>query len=62
MARLILKGVVAEVELTRDAVDDRVYAECIEHPDDEACNWADHYDDMNDATEYATDYADEGKR
>jgi hypothetical protein len=64
MARLVLIGDVAEVELTVDDEDGQVIATCVKHPSDapwrvtSACGWTERYDDMRDATEYAADHAD----
>ena len=65
MAKLILQGDIADVELTTDDEDGQVVATCVKHVnllhDDAQCTWAERYDDMNDATEYAADHADEGR-
>ena len=67
MAKLILKGNVADVELISDPVDDQVIALCARHPSDEPwrvtgrCSWTERYDDLGDATEYAADHADTGR-
>ena len=62
MARLILRGEVAEVELVRDD-DDQVIATCVQHLGSEGapCSWTEAYDDMNDAEQYAADHADSGR-
>jgi|1185.fasta_scaffold1986332_1 nitrous oxidase accessory protein NosD len=64
MAKLILQGNVAQVELTTDDEDDQVVATCIEHQGryfSDACAWTQRYDTLNDAAEYAADHADTGR-
>jgi hypothetical protein len=68
MARLMLIGNIAEVELTTDDEDDQVIATCVEHSGSDGrlappgnCSWTERYDDLNDATEYAADHADTGR-
>jgi len=63
MARLMLIGAVAEVEFTTEPTEGGVIATCVKHPrpDGWTCTWSETYDDMNDATEYAADHADEGR-
>jgi hypothetical protein len=70
MARIMVIGAVAEVELESDPVEGGVVAKCTEHkawvfgnipahPD--GCPWTETYDDWGDATEYSQDHADNGK-
>ena len=60
MARLMVIGKVAQVEITRDPLDGDLTAKCALHPTVRAygCGWSETYDDLNDATEYASDHAD----
>jgi hypothetical protein len=67
MAKLILHGACADVELTTDPEDGQVIAACVAHcftedPEDGMvdCSWIKRYDDLNDASEYAADHADRG--
>lgn len=69
MARLMLGGDMARVELTTDPEDGQVIARCDEHspfdgrlapPGD--CSWTERYDTMDDAVEYAADHADTTRR
>lgn len=69
MARIMVVGSCAVVELTVDMLDGGVIAMCAgAHspfgppaiPTPGNCSWTAHYDDWNDATEYAQDHADEG--
>lgn len=68
MAQIIMKGVVAEIELAADDEEGQVLARCLSHPSESpwrvtsGCGWTETYDDWNDATEYATDHADSGRR
>lgn len=66
MAQIFMKGAVAEIELTKDDEEGQVVATCIDHPGAwkvlERCAWTQTYDDWNDATEYATDHADNGRQ
>jgi hypothetical protein len=68
MAKLILKGDVADIELTTfedEDGDNRALATCVRHPGrwaEGGCGWTEQYDDMNDAIEYAADHADTGRR
>lgn len=59
MAKLMLIGKVAQVELKQD--DDEIIATCNAHPLDLPCTWTRRYDDLNDAAEYAQDHADRGE-
>lgn len=69
MARLILHGRRADVELAPDHEDDQtVHATCVAHwltrdPEDgmDPCSWTKQYDTMSDATDFASDHADEGE-
>lgn len=64
MAKLILRGDVADVELTTDDEDGQVIATCVQHVGFEGapCIWTERYDNMNDATNYAADHADIGRQ
>jgi hypothetical protein len=65
MARLILQGDVAEVELTIDDEDGQIIATCVQHPgrwQTGGCGWTERYDGMDDATEYAAYHADTGRQ
>jgi hypothetical protein len=63
MAKLILQGDIAAVELTKDDEDGQVIATCVQHfASSWECTWSERYDDMNDATEYAADHADTGRQ
>lgn len=58
MARIILDGPRARVELTHDQEEGGIIATCL----GVACSWTERYDDLNDATEYAgTEHADRGR-
>lgn len=65
MAKLMLIGKAAEVELETDPVDGGVIATCrthhytrnSRHP---GCGWTACYDDLNDGAEYAQGHADRG--
>ena len=66
MARLMLIGEVADVELSTDPEDGQVIARCQGHPKTlttfgKPCSWTERYDDLGDATEYAADHADTGR-
>lgn len=65
MARLMLGGAMARVELVRE--EDQVRATCDEHSPFDGrltpagnCSWTEVYDTMDDAVEYAADHADQG--
>jgi len=65
MAKLMVIGEVAQVEITRDPLDGDLTAKCQGHikptdtlPTLPACDWSETYDDMNDAVEFASDHAD----
>lgn len=57
MARLILEGARARVELEPDQVDGGMVAKCLTA----GCPWTEVYDTTDDATEYAADHADRGQ-
>lgn len=59
MAKLMLTGDTADVELTHD--EDEIVATCTLHAGSrDGCGWTQRYDDLRDATEYAADHADCG--
>lgn len=63
MARTIIKGDVAEIELTIDDEDGQVIATCVDHQGrwiSDACKWTERYDTLGRAVEYAADHADRG--
>jgi hypothetical protein len=61
MAQIFMAGKVATVELKADE-EGQVVATCVTHdPDGHPCSWVQTYDTWNDAAEYATDHADEGR-
>jgi hypothetical protein len=64
MAKLMLIGEVAHVELTSDDEDGQTIATCRLHLDGSGpqCNWTNRYDTLDDAAEYAADHADRGAR
>ncbi len=69
MARLILKGAMADVALTVDSLEGGIYAECIEHSESDGrlappgnCSWMSHYPTFADAADYAADHADTGRQ
>lgn len=64
MAKLMLIGEVAHVELEIVPEDGTVLATCRDHPeifDGYGCGWSRNYDDLRDASEYAADHADSGR-
>lgn len=68
MAKLMLVGDVAQIELTTDDEDGQIIATCVKHSESDArlappgdCGWTERYDDLGDASEYAQDHADTGK-
>jgi hypothetical protein len=63
MAKLMLIGAVAQVELTSDPEDDQIVATCAMHAPwgRRGCGWTQRYDTLDDAAEYATDHADSGR-
>ena len=69
MAKLMLIGEVAQVELTADPEDGQPIAVCVGHTPPgstgwlgSACGWTERYDDLNDGAECAADHADRGTR
>lgn len=66
MAKLMLIGKTAQVELTTDPEDGQTVATCLGHVElvkplvSIGCFWTDRYDTLNDASEYASDHADRG--
>lgn len=60
MAKLMLIGDVANVELTVDDEDGQIIAICTLHPEVSECGWTERYDTLRDASEYAADHADRG--
>lgn len=64
MAKLMLIGDAAQIELTSDPEDGGIVATCVLHdwpPFQEGCGWAETYDGLGDATEYASGHADTGR-
>ena len=62
MAKLMLIGKTAQVELTSDPEDGQIIATCWDHPAlNGDCEWTERYDTLNDASEYAADHADTGR-
>jgi hypothetical protein len=70
MAKLMLIGEVAQVELTSDPEEGQTIATCVDHfyypgpsgHDSTSCGWTERYDTLDDAGEYAADHADTGRR
>lgn len=62
MARLMLVGETATVELTSDPEDGQTIATCVAHQPASAvkCGWTERYDTLDDASEYAAGHADSG--
>ena len=66
MARLMLIGTMAQVELTSDPEDGQTIATCVDHNGiprynfAHGCRWEERYDTLDDAAEYAADHADWG--
>lgn len=65
MAKLILQGPYADVELTPDPEDGQTIATCVVHrvmplEPRADCSWTERYDTLDDAAEYAADHADRG--
>jgi hypothetical protein len=56
MAKLVLQGDTATVLLSTDPEEGTIIATC----ESESCVWSERYDDLNDASEYASDHADFG--
>jgi hypothetical protein len=61
MAKLVLHGEVALVELTSDPEDGETIASCRTHTGVEECSWTERYRTLSDAAEYAADHADYGR-
>ena len=62
MAKLMLIGDVAHVEILTDPEDEELtLARCTAHPFAPLCRWSERYDTMDDATQYAATHADEGR-
>lgn len=61
MAKLMLIGETAQVELTTDPEDGQTIATCTSHGFHD-CDWTERYDTLDDASEYAADHADTGRR
>lgn len=67
MAKLMLIGDVARVELTSDPEDGQSIATCVDHipfsgeENAVGCGWTERYDTLDDASEYAADHADTGR-
>jgi hypothetical protein len=70
MAKLMLIGDVAEVELTSDPDTGGTIATCAEHKGyvfgnipayPNGCGWTERYDTLDDAEQYASDHADTGR-
>lgn len=67
MAKLMLVGPAAEIELTWNEEAEAWEATCVvhhytrnsRHP---GCGWTEQYDTLDDASEYAADHADRGTR
>lgn len=68
MAKLMLIGEAAQVEIITDPDGATRIAKCVKHGGGPggwpgiACDWSETYDDLNDATEYAEGHADTGRR
>lgn len=62
MAKLMLVGKVAQVELTTDPEDGQTVATCSLHAPwgHRGCRWTERYDTLTAAAEYASDHADKG--
>lgn len=61
MAKMMLIGEAAQVEITRDPLDRDLTAKCVKHgviKNQNGCDWSKTYDDLNDAAECAADHAD----
>lgn len=68
MAKLILQGGMADVELTSDPEDGQTIAACVRHSEFDGrlappgnCAWTERYDTLDDAAEYAAAHADHGR-
>lgn len=74
MAKLILKGKIANVELSRSDTVDLVWATCVKHRgvkrpkitnweyDEPGCTWIKEYGSLDEAAEHAADHADTGRQ
>lgn len=72
MAKLILKGDTADVEITSNVdvganqTEENGYGgwigRCVLHASRPNCMWMEHYDTLDDATQYAADHADYGRK
>jgi hypothetical protein len=65
MAKLMLIGEVAHVQLTFDPEDGQAIATCVLHDARKLnkpgwCTWTERYDTLDDAAEYAAGHADRG--
>jgi hypothetical protein len=64
MAKLMLIGPAAQVEILTDPEDEElILAKCVKHtvgygPVGQHCTWAEQYDTTDDAVVYASDHAD----
>jgi hypothetical protein len=69
MAKLMLVGDMAQVELLSDPIEGGTIATCAGHtrPNvldsrlDHECSWTERYDTLDDAGEYAASHADSGR-
>jgi hypothetical protein len=66
MAKLMLIGNAAHVELTTDPEDGQIIATCVQHSaygwrTSRACNWTERYRTVNDAEVHAGRHADQGE-
>lgn len=58
-----MNGAIADIELAKDDEEGQVVARCIgHHASSWECTWTEIYDTWDDATEYATDHADNGRQ
>jgi hypothetical protein len=69
MAKLMVIGAIADVELTTDDEDDQtIHATCSRHlmhsnlSPTVSCSWTKRYDNLAEATQYAVDHADRGSQ
>jgi hypothetical protein len=61
MAKLVLHGEVALVELTSDPEEGETIALCRTHTGAEECSWTKRYATLDNAADYAADHADYGR-
>lgn len=65
MAKLMVIGAAAQVELTSDPEDGQVIATCVQHVMPGVgrirCDWSERYDTTDGAWQYAEDHADTGR-